>query len=94
MRHDENSKKAVKKLKVRFMEVMDERNKNENWIKNAYDSKTEEINYAELKETAKNPKRFREAKEKNLQISIIKPLNKLKTLVKKYLELCLCSQKT
>ena len=59
------SKKNVRKLKVRFKEVMDERPKNEEWMKSI--NAIENVHYAELKETEDNSEKVREAKEKELE---------------------------
>ena len=59
------SKKNVRKLKVRFKEVMDERPKNEEWMKSI--NAIENVHYAELKETEENSEKVREAKEKELE---------------------------
>ena len=58
--------KEVKKLKVRFKEVMDERARNEEWIKVKHSEESEEINYGEIKETPENTEKIKEAKEKEL----------------------------
>ena len=53
----------VKKVKIRFKEIMEERKLNERW-KNM---KTEETFYAEVKETPENTTKVNEAKEKELK---------------------------
>ena len=65
-KHSPIEENNVNKLKVRFKEIMDERNRNEEWITKNNEVKNEEINYAEIKETAENSERVQEAKAKEL----------------------------
>ena len=65
-KHEEQGRKAVKKLKVRFKEVMDKRDNNEQWVRSKNEPETEEIHYAKIKETAENAEKVKEAKEKEL----------------------------
>ena len=51
-KHSPIEENKVNKLKVRFEEIMDERDRNEEWIAKNNEVKNEEINYAEIKETA------------------------------------------
>ena len=60
--HKDTLNSSVRKLKVRFQEVADERNKNDQWL----NMKSEEVNYAELKETPENADLVRAAKDKEL----------------------------
>ena len=55
--------REVKRLKVRFQEVMDERKKNEEWVKLKSQDQTEAVNYAKIKVTAENATQVKEAKE-------------------------------
>ena len=64
--HEQCSNKPIKKLKVRFKEVMDEREKNDEWMKMKHSSSHEEVNYSEIKETDENSEKVKEAKEKEL----------------------------
>ena len=57
--------KAVKKMRVRFKEVMDERPRNETWI-NSKNQFPDIVQYAEIKETTANSEKVKEAKEKEL----------------------------
>ena len=64
--HMTENYRDVRKRKVRFQEVMDERKKNEEWIEMKSKDQTEEVHYAEIKETAENASKVREAKDKEL----------------------------
>ena len=69
--HKNKDKKDIKKLKVRFKEILDERTKNEKWMttKNTIDRDPNDVDhvlYGELKETSENSERVIAAKEKEL----------------------------
>ena len=57
----------MKSLEIRFKEVMEERIKNELWRKSLAREKSEEVNYAEIRETPENADAVREAKQKELE---------------------------
>ena len=59
--------KDIKRLKVRFKEIIDERRRNDEWLHLKSKSKTEETMYAEIKETPENSEKVNEAKEKELK---------------------------
>ena len=50
--HKADDSKAVRRKQVRFQEIMSERDKNDEWIKNHNQVDHEAIFYAEIKETA------------------------------------------
>ena len=64
--HKEKGDKALRKLKVRFNEVIGERENNDKWMSMKNQEETEEVNYAEIKETEENSEKVREAKAKEL----------------------------
>ena len=64
--HREKEMKDMRKLKVRFKEVMDERRNNEKWIDINNKINIENVHYAEIKETNENSEKVKEAKAKEL----------------------------
>ena len=58
----EKEMKDLRKLKVRFQEVMDERQNNEEWININNKIDIEDVHYAEIKETNENSEKVKEAK--------------------------------
>ena len=59
--------KDIRKRKVRFQEIIDERSKNEMWIKSRRAEEQEDAMYLEIKENEENQEKVHEAKEKELK---------------------------
>ena len=60
--HEKIDRKDVKKLKVRFKEIIEERENTENWVRGNNKVDMGDIYYTEIKETKENSERVQAAK--------------------------------